>query len=246
MAKGGGNPPAAKPPAARRPPPSGPRRERRKVRQNLGREWCWATVYSAKEGCWVPCKCRATAKHNGNLPYCDRHLAKGDPALKVVEHPTRPDIGKILVAARDLPRGYKMLYWGTRSRWRGCKGEDRAMSYLSGGGVITPWGHAGQQLQYMSCPGPSEKCNTKSTDECFGDTYDKHLVGREFETSQPVPKHTQLIQWYGSKDWFEARNIVRQDCGTEQYPAPLRKQPVRKPKPAGAAPRRALGEKTNL
>ena len=106
---------------------------------------------------------------------------------------------------------------------------------LSGGGVITPWGHAGQQLQYMSCPGPSEKCNTKSTDECFGDTYDKHLVGREFETSQPVPKHTQLIQWYGSKDWFEARNIIRQDCGTEQYPAPLRKQPVRKPKPAGAA-----------
>ena len=88
-----------------------------------------------------------------------------------------------------------MVYWGKRCRWRGCKGEDRAMSFLQNGGVIDPIDCEGQQLQYMACPGPGERSNTKCTDVCFGKTYDTRLIGREFETSEPVKKNHQLLQW---------------------------------------------------
>ena len=43
------------------------------------------------------------------VPYCLECLQNGDPSLKVADH---PKFGKILVAARDLPKGYLAAWWG--------------------------------------------------------------------------------------------------------------------------------------
>eukprot|EP00213_Chloropicon_mariensis_P001420 CAMPEP_0197480256 /NCGR_PEP_ID=MMETSP1309-20131121/39988_1 /TAXON_ID=464262 /ORGANISM="Genus nov. species nov., Strain RCC998" /LENGTH=275 /DNA_ID=CAMNT_0043022177 /DNA_START=43 /DNA_END=870 /DNA_ORIENTATION=+ len=197
------------------------RKLRRKVNQNSGRSYCWATCVETNQ------PCTERVPEDSNIPYCLHHLRAGDSAIEVIDHPTNKDVGKIVVARVDLPKGYKLVYWGRRVRWKGCKGEDRAMSYLQNGGVIDPYDCEGQQLQYMACPGPSERCNTKCTDVCFGKTYDTRFVGREFETSEPVKKNHQLLQWYGSKDWFEAREIPRTNVGTEEHPAPQRRVKVK-------------------
>uniref|UniRef100_A0A7S2SWN3 SET domain-containing protein n=1 Tax=Chloropicon primus TaxID=1764295 RepID=A0A7S2SWN3_9CHLO len=194
------------------------RRLRRRVNQNLGRAYCWATCVETGE------PCVESSEPGSNLPYCRRHRVEGDGAVRVIDHPTNKGIGKICVARFDLPKGYKMVYWGKRVRWRGCKGQDRAMSFLQNGGGIDPYDCEGQQLQYMACPGPGERSNTKCTDVCFGKTYDEKLIGREFETIEPVKKDHQLTQWYGSKDWFEARDIPRTNVGTDEYPAPQKKK----------------------
>lgn len=198
-----------------------PRKVRRKVNQNVGTHWCWATRLDG-----TPCECKVPK--DSNIPFCEHHLKHGDDALIVMDHPENHAVGKILIARFDLPKGYKMVYWGNRVRWRGCKGEDRAMSFLVNGGVIDPIDCTGQQLQFMACPGPGERVNTKCTDTCFGKTYDTRLVGREIVTTEDVPKNHQLLQWYGSKDWFEAREIDRSDVGTAEHPAPKRKKRKRK------------------
>jgi len=35
-------------------------------------------------------------------------------------------------------------------------------------------------MQFMSCPGPGERQNVRSTNEFYGRTYEDGLVGREF------------------------------------------------------------------
>lgn len=184
--------------------------------QNLGTGHCWATKKDGK-----PClRCRDPAS---DVPYCRDHMRVGDPSLKVVQHPNKT-FGKILVAARDLPRGYRMVYWGRRIAWHKCRAnKDWAMSYLQKGGVIDPCGIPQSKLQFMSCPGPDERSNTKATSQCFGTPHDTRLVGREFVLMEGVRKNGQLIQWYG-KDWFSARDIVRANVGTSRYPA-TRRQP---------------------
>ena len=194
------------------------RRLRRNINQNLGRDYCWATEAATGQ----PCTSRSA--EGSNLPYCERHRREGDGAIQVLDHPEDHGVGKIVVANIDLPKGYKFVYWGKRCRWRGCKGEDRALSFRANGGVIDPLNCEGQQLQFMACPGPSERSNTKCTDVCFGRTYDTQLIGREFETIEPVKRKHQLLQWYGSKDWFESRGIPRTNVGTAAYPAPQRKK----------------------
>ncbi len=70
------------------------------------------------------------------VPLCRTHMSSGDGALKVVKHPT---FGKILVARWDLPKGYRMVYWGYRKRCGyaldndGNVIEDRAVSYAPSG-----------------------------------------------------------------------------------------------------------------
>ena len=217
-------------------PQGGPkRRTRRNVNQNLGCVYCWAT--DAETG--QPCTSRSA--EGSNLPYCERHRRDGDGAIQVLDHPEDHAVGKIVVANIDLPKGYKFVYWGKRCRWRGCKGEDRAMSFRPNGGVIDPTGCEGQQVQFMACPGPSERSNIKCTDVCFGKTYDTSLVGREIETSEPVKKNHQLLQWYGSKEWFESRGIPRTNVGTEAHPAPQRKKKL-KSATEGGRKRKAKGQ----
>ncbi|WZN60010.1 hypothetical protein HKI87_02g15380 [Chloropicon roscoffensis] len=214
LARGGAPPPVPKMAGA----DSAKRRLRRNINQNLGRDYCWATEAATGQ----PCTSRSA--EGSNLPYCERHRREGDGAIQVLDHPEDHGVGKIVVANIDLPKGYKFVYWGKRCRWRGCKGEDRALSFRANGGVIDPLNCEGQQLQFMACPGPSERSNTKCTDVCFGRTYDKQLIGREFETIEPVKRKHQLLQWYGSKDWFESRGIPRTNVGTAAYPAPQRKK----------------------
>jgi hypothetical protein len=176
------------------------------------------------------------------VPYCDVHLRTGDGALRVVNHPL---FGRALVARYDLPRGYRMSYWGIRGRCQSCDVEDRAISYyppdpgsgtnidptVEGGrtlrrhnynGVLNPGG-TGDVIQYAGCPGINEVQNMRSTFHYFG-LRNGVMGGLEFVTLMPVPKNTQLLHWYGS-GWWSERGIKRQDVGTRNYPAPLR--PVR-------------------
>jgi len=67
---------------------------------------CWASR-SAGQPCLESCN------RDDGIPYCDRCFASGDAALKVVMHDTSPEtFNKILIAAIDLPKGYKFVYWG--------------------------------------------------------------------------------------------------------------------------------------
>ncbi|CAL57101.1 unnamed product [Ostreococcus tauri] len=217
--------------------------------QSRGAAHCWATRADGE-----PCARPSTS--TCEIPYCDFHLKRGDEALEVRAHPSLG--GKILVAARDLPRGYKTVYLGERKSWRECgrKGRDHAMHFLSRGGVIdpTPLGHAAQ-LQFMANPGPNEVSNNRSTNVFFGDARDPvgTLVGREFILFRPVPKGHQLLQWYGA-EWFASRDIKRLDVGCEKYPAERKRgrresdladEKGSRKRGGGARKRRALAEATN-
>lgn len=183
--------------------------------QARGTAWCWATRPDGSI-----CGARSDAAASC-LPYCAEHLTRGDEAMTVVTHPDFGD--KILVAARNLPKGYKTVYFGERKTWRQCgrKGRDHAMHFRAGGGVIdpTPLGESAQ-LQYMSNPGPNEVSNNRSTNVFFGDTRAPKgtIVGREFILSRAVPRGAQLLQWYGA-DWFASRDIKRMDVGCALFPA---------------------------
>merc|ERR1740117_1501753 len=53
-----------------------------------------------------PCKNQRKTKE---VPYCSRCMVTGDPSLKVCSH---PKFGKILIARRDIPKGYNIAWWG--------------------------------------------------------------------------------------------------------------------------------------
>jgi hypothetical protein len=131
------------------------------------------------------------------------------------------------VAARDLPAGYRLAYWGERRPWRAisakrCPRRDYALVLSPGAGVIDPCSHPGALLQYCSCPGPQERRNVVRGARVFGSRATRGLVAREYRTSEPVAAGTQLCIFYGHA-WFEARGIVRANCGTEAHPAPRRR-----------------------
>jgi hypothetical protein len=160
----------------------------------------------------------------GGIPYCAAHQARGDDALAVR---TAASCGRILVAARPLPRGYRLAYWGVRRAWRACAAKssqrrDYALVLAPNAGVIDPVGLPGALLQFCSCPGPGERRNVVRWTRVFGGRATKGLVAREYRTSEAVPQGTQLLIFYGN-DWFEARGITRQKAGTARYPAPLRR-----------------------
>lgn len=158
---------------------------------------------------------------------------------KVVKHKM---FGKCLVARYDLPKGYRLAYWGMRGRCLSSDKEDRAISFyppnrktgsnidpsVPGGrtlkrdnynGVLNP-GKTADIVQFAACPGPNEKQNMRSTFQYYGLRNGK-IGGLEFVTIEPVPKNTQLLHWYGSS-WWSERGIKRADVGTKRFPAPLR------------------------
>lgn len=95
-------------------------------RQNKGLDHCWA---STKNG--GPCSRRC--QKNVTVPYCAHHLKVGDDAFLIKEHAV---VGQILVAAFDLPKGYKSVYFGTRKAYSKCsvKAQDYVLNYLVRGG----------------------------------------------------------------------------------------------------------------
>lgn len=196
---------------------------------------CWAlkrcgtrcaTICKPREGEPIP------------IPYCDKHLQDGaDYALQVVDHPIAD---KCLVARYDLPKNYRMVFFGNRGKCPTSDKEDRSISYyppnpttgsnlLPGtrtlkrnnyNGVLNPKDTA-DVLQYAACPGPNERQNIRSTFRYWG-VRNGEVGGLEFVTLEEIPKHTMLLHWYG-QGWWEARNIQRIDVGLPQYPAPLRR-----------------------
>jgi hypothetical protein len=192
---------------------------------------CWAHSLNG-----IRCKKYALPREGEPcpIPYCSTHMKSGDGALKVVSHPFA---GKVLVARHDLPKNYRMAFYGERGKCKTCDKEDRAISFyppdpISGknklkdgtlkaayNGVLNPGG-TGDILQYASCPGPCERQNIRSTFQYWG-VRNGHLGGLEFITLEPIKKNTQLVHWYGA-GWFKDRGLKRADVGTERYPAPKR------------------------
>ena len=139
--------------------------------------------YPHKWQCWahssrgVRCKNILKSREGEPLPvpYCDTHLKSGDKAVKVVNHPIA---GKCLVARFDLPKNYKLAFFGIRGKCLACNKEDRAISFyppdkitgrnkdvdgerlIKYNGVINP-GKTGDVVQYAACPGPNERQNMR-------------------------------------------------------------------------------------
>ncbi len=187
--------------------------------QNHGTEYCWALDKSG-----TPCEKKAQKRCP--VPYCAKHLRVGDDAFSTREHPL--GIGKILIANFDLPKNYKMVYFGTRKPVRKLNKlrKDYMLSFWQGGGVIDPQDcPVSSKLQYMSNPGPAERSNVTCTDRMFGDTRDEGIVGREYKTTEFIPKGTQMLQFYGPQ-WFASRDMEKINVGTNKYPAPLKRKRV--------------------
>ena len=85
---------------------------------------CWAHTRAGQ-------RCQhavAGAEDEGDypIPYCHTHRSSGDLALRVVSHPWA---GQLLVARFDLPKGYRMSYWGHRTRCPYLSDEDRCLGF---------------------------------------------------------------------------------------------------------------------
>ena len=187
--------------------------------QSYGTEYCWSLDKSG-----TPCEKKAQKKCP--VPYCAKHLRVGDDAFSTREHPL--GIGKILIANFDLPKNYKMVYFGTRKPVRKLNKlrKDYMLSFWKGGGVIDPQDcPVSSKLQYMSNPGPAERSNVTCTDRMFGDTRDEGIVGREYKTTEFIPKGTQMLQFYGPQ-WFASRDMEKINVGTNKYPAPLKRKRI--------------------
>ncbi|CAE8684883.1 unnamed protein product, partial [Polarella glacialis] len=73
---------------------------------------------------------------------------------QVVKH---PKAGKVLVAARQLPKGYKLALWGMRKPKKSVskKAQEWAFDILNGW-MLDPTSCRGSLAQFCACPGPSE------------------------------------------------------------------------------------------
>jgi len=158
------------------------------------------------------------------VPYCKEHMRTGDPSLKVVTH---PKAGKILIAARDLPKGYRIALWGHAKRRKDV--SDKGMEWafdITGGWFLDPTKCPGSLVQFCPCAGPNEAAallvipNTASRGGKYGSW--------PFITREKLPKNWQVTMQYGSNSkesdvFFEERGIKRVDVGTKAYPALRRK-----------------------
>ena len=154
-------------------------------------------------------------------------MKHGDEKVKVIDHPTL-DIGKILIARFPIPKGYRFIYWGDRTRrtYQSEKNDDRQIDFLVNGrtefGVINPGPHKGSVMQFAASPGPKEHWNMYTTSYHFGDKKSK-LAGRMYNVTRHIPVNTQVAHHYGN-GWFDDRGIKRINVGTEQYPLPKRNE----------------------
>ena len=86
---------------------------------------CWAHTQATREPCG-----RAVAPRPGEgddcVPYCSAHLCSGDGNLRVV---ASAEFGRLLLARRALPRGYRVAYWGDRTRCPLVGDEDRCLLF---------------------------------------------------------------------------------------------------------------------
>ena len=200
---------------------------------------CWARTASGK-------RCMASCSRDDGIPYCPLHFAKGDGAVKAVDHDEHPEIfGKVLVATHDLPKGYKFVYWGDllRSSEIPKAAHDHMIEFspnpytMQTRGTIDPTTHPESSLmQYAMMPGPSELVNMTPTWKHFGRCGKDRtaLAARVYKLTRDVPQGQQISHDYG-KQWMEQRGIRRLNCGTAKFPMPRRAAPGAKSKEAAAA-----------
>jgi hypothetical protein len=162
------------------------------------------------------------------VPYCEKHLIRGDGALRVVNHPV---CGKILIARHSLPKGYRIVYHGNRRTvgkddHKVDDDEDRTLwFYRQPGdqinGYIDPTGCTGSILQFAGNIGPDESVNIRQSQRSYG-RHNGDYAGMEYKTTMPVPANTQLVHFYGAAWWKDRPEIKRCNVGTKKFPAPRR------------------------
>jgi hypothetical protein len=169
-----------------------PARRARLQRQRLSDRACWAHTKGGRR-----CTARVTP---GELPYCNRHLTSGDGAFKKVRHPDKR-LGTALVARMALPKGYRLVFWGDRSRCPYIEDDDRTLQYLSGisrgnpNGVIDPAPYDGSVGQFMNSPAPSELTTARGTQRYWGKHNESGLVGQEFVLTRALRPNHQVSFW---------------------------------------------------
>lgn len=166
------------------------------------------------------------------VPYCKPCMKTGDPSLKVAKHPIA---GKILVAGRDLPKGYRLALWGRCTTQNKMKEKQMEWAFdLGNGWMLDPTPEKGSMVQYCACAGPNEVAAvaSSSSKRGKGDKYGSWA----FYIKEDLPAGYQVTMQYGntpkeSDTFFEERGIKRIDVGTADHPALRRKDA----EPAGAA-----------
>lgn len=169
-----------------------------------------------------PCPNAVPGGKNGDrVPYCEKCRKHGDPSLFVTDH---PKFGKILVANRNLPKGYRMAWWGDRTTTKKLPDPDWEWALDTTKGVINarPY-QKGSLLQFCACPGPHEKVTVWMGPRSDSNLRAKPLTCMLFSTTMPIPKNHQLTMmynesWKDTDEFFKERGLVRADVGTRKYP----------------------------
>eukprot|EP00930_Biecheleria_cincta_P081572 TRINITY_DN706_c0_g1_i1.p1 TRINITY_DN706_c0_g1~~TRINITY_DN706_c0_g1_i1.p1 ORF type:complete len:239 (+),score=49.38 TRINITY_DN706_c0_g1_i1:64-780(+) len=161
------------------------------------------------------------------LPYCKKCMKAGDPSLKAVQHPR---FGKILIAMRDLPKGYYVGWWGKLLK----KKSDMPKKHMEWAlettkGMVDAVPFKGSLLQFCACPGPNEvpTIDFAPNSDCIlqrGQPFGTAI----FRTLHAVPRNHQVDMMYNKDEkstdiFFKEQGIKRADVGTKKYPA-LRKK----------------------
>lgn len=161
------------------------------------------------------------------MPYCKKCFQAGDPSLKAVKH---PKFGMILIATRDIPKGYYVGWWGKLLKKKSempRKHMEWALETTKG--MVDAVPYKGSQLQFCACPGPNE---VPTID--FAPNSDCLLKRGEpmgtavFRTLKAVPRGYQVDMMYNKDEkstdiFFREQGIKRGDVGTKKHPA-LRKK----------------------
>jgi hypothetical protein len=144
-----------------------------------------------------------------------------------------PKFGKILVARRDLPSSYYIVWWGTKQKYKDVPNAhmEWALQTRTGAGYINARYHqGGSLLQFSACPGPNELTTVWMGPHSESVLRkNEKLAGLLFSTRMEVPKNHHLTMMYGDSpkgtdEFFKDRGLVRGDVGTPKFPA-LRKEP---------------------
>jgi len=161
------------------------------------------------------------------VPYCRACMKTGDPSVRVASH---PKAGKILVAARPLPAGYRLALWGRIAERKDlpAKAQEWAFTIAPPDKQLDPTPFKGSMVQFCPCAGPTEIAAVKPFPSSSG-VYGGEKYGCwMFRTIHKLPKNWQVTMQYGnnskeSSDFFAERGIVRCDVGTKAFPALRRK-----------------------
>lgn len=186
----------------------------------IGQSRCISTLRATGKAC-------AGKLAEDGVPYCRECMKTGDPSLRVASH---PKAGKILVAARPLPAGYRVALWGRIARRQelSAKSQEWAFTIAPPDKQLDPTPFKGSLVQFCACAGPTEVAAVKPFPASTGVYGGKKYGCWMFRTIHKLPKNWQVTMQYGnnskeSAEFFAERGILRCDVGTPAFPALRRK-----------------------